>query len=118
MPSTYSTQMALGRTYNAMKGVVSWRYLVMEKVISDYRLAQADIMKSLLADKNTAIVMRDILARGVFKPKEFRQMAKYWMTRLVPFGYKLRPGGMDKMEEDFERIAGFVSQELEEKEEN
>ena len=45
-------------------------------------------------------------------------MAKYWMTRLVPFGYKLRPGGMDKMEEDFERIAGFVSQELEEKEEN
>jgi len=118
MPSTYSTQMALGRTYNAMKGVVSWRYLVMEKVITDYRLAQSDIMKSLLSDKNTAVVMRDILSRGLFKPRQFRQAAKYWLSRLVPFGYRLRPGGMDKMEKDFERLSQVVSQELEEKEEN
>ena len=118
LPAAYTTQMALGRTYNAMKGVVSWRYLVMEKVITDYRVAQSDIMKSLLSDKNTAVVMRDILSRGLFKPRQFRQAAKYWLSRLVPFGYRLRPGGMDKMEKDFERLSQVVSQELEEKEEN
>ena len=61
LPSDYTTAMALGRTYNAMKGVVSWRYLAMEKVISDYRVAQADVMRSVLSDPNSAKVMAGVL---------------------------------------------------------
>lgn len=62
--------MGIGRAYNAMKGVVSIRYLLMEKLIVDYRVAQADIMRMVLADKNTAEVMAGILSQGVFKKKK------------------------------------------------
>ena len=113
VPTDYTTAMALGRTYNAMKGVVSWRYLAMEKVISDYRVAQADVMRSILSDANSAKVMAGILSRGVFKKREGREMLKDIITRITPYGYKLAaPDAINEMETDLEKLAGSVRKEL------
>ena len=115
VPTDYTTAMALGRTYNAMKGVVSWRYLAMEKVISDYRVAQADVMRSILSDANSAKVMAGILSRGVFKKREGREMLKDIITRITPYGYKLSaPNAINEMEADLEKLAGSVRKELSE----
>ena len=117
-PHAMTAQMKLGRAYNAMKGVVSWRYLLMEHAIVNHRVAQASVMKTLLSDKNTAKVMRDILTKGIFRPKQFREAAKYWVSRLVPFGIKLKAGGLDIMEQDFQRLAGIITQEKNAEESN
>ncbi len=120
IPTGFSTAMAMGRTYNVMKGVVSWRYVLMEKVISDYRLAQAEIMKSILSNSNTAVVMRDILSDGIFKPKEVSKMILDMGTKLSGFGYRLQAGASDEIKTEFKNIAQTVATEKaeEKKEEN
>ncbi len=120
IPTGFSTAMAMGRTYNVMKGVVSWRYVLMEKVISDYRLAQAEVMKSILSNSNTAIVMRDILSDGIFKPKEVSKMILDMGTKLSGFGYRLQAGASDEIKTEFKNIAQTVATEKaeEKKEEN
>jgi hypothetical protein len=116
LPSDYTTAMALGRTYNAMKGVVSWRYLAMEKVISDYRVAQADVMRSVLSDPNSAKVMAGVLSRGVFKKREGREMLRDIVTKIAPYGYRLSSSNsISEMEEDLERLAASVRKELPDK---
>tara|TARA_R100000008_G_C3586943_1_gene173199 strand:- start:76 stop:5037 length:4962 start_codon:yes stop_codon:yes gene_type:complete len=113
LPSDYTTAMALGRTYNAMKGVVSWRYLAMEKVISDYRVAQADVMRSVLSDPNSAKVMAGVLSRGVFKKREGREMLRDIVTKIAPYGYRLSSSNsINEMEEDLERLAASVRKDL------
>lgn len=112
LPSSYTTQMGIGRAYNAMKGVVSIRYLLMEKLIVDYRVAQADIMRMVLADKNTAEVMAGILSQGVFKKKKGRQMIEDIALRLAPYGLKLKINASDDIEEDLEALAAKIRKQF------
>ena len=116
LPTFFTTQMALGRGYNAMKGMVSWRYLAMEKIIVDYRHAQASVMSSLLSNKEVSIIMRDVLSKGIFKPRRARDAISDMFLKLAPLGIKLKLGGLDLMMNDLERIAMTVSKERSEEE--
>ena len=95
-----------------MKGVVSIRYLLMEKLIVDYRVAQANIMRMVLADKNTAEVMAGILSQGVFKKKKGRQMIEDIALRLAPYGLKLKINASDDIEEDLEALAAKIRKQF------
>ena len=90
LPAFFTTQMGLGRGYNAMKGMVSWRYLAMEKLIVDYRHAQASVMRQLLSNKEVSIIMRDVLSKGVFKPRQAREALSDMFLKLAPLGVKLK----------------------------
>ena len=89
-PTPYSTQMLLGRVYNAVgKRVVSPTYIGMENMIVNYRLIQGDIIQSILTSPETANVFADIYARGLFKPREAQDVIRDFAVRVGQFGVKM-----------------------------
>ena len=89
IPKGYTTAMLLGRVYNAMKGVVSPRYLIGEKLIMDYRLTQAKLLQEVLTDKETSKALLDVFRHDtVYNRKAIRKAARAITLKAAALGLK------------------------------
>lgn len=86
------------------------------KLIVDYRHAQASVMRQLLSNKEVSIIMRDVLSKGIFKPRQAREVLSDMFLKLAPLGVKLKVGGLELLMNDLERMAGIVSKQRSEEE--
>lgn len=113
VPREQGINQVVGRFYNTFaKRVVSPAYIGMERIIVDYRVMQANIVKDLISNKNSAKVIKDIYVQGLFKPKEVRTYLKDLLLKMAADGYKLTdPLGLDGMMRDLEKTALDVSRE-------
>tara|TARA_R100000988_G_scaffold88050_1_gene51047 strand:- start:64 stop:5166 length:5103 start_codon:yes stop_codon:yes gene_type:complete len=114
IPRGYTTAMLLGRVYNAMKGVVSPRYLIGEKLIMDYRLNQANLLREVLTDKNTSKAIINVFRNDVaFNKAEIRKAARSIVIHAAAAGIKTK--NMDEYAKDLEKIAIAVRQNVSDK---
>jgi hypothetical protein len=67
----YTDQMAAGRLYNALKGVVSIRYLFMEAAFMKGRAASQELFKDVLLNPNTAKALHTLLHKGTFDLNQY-----------------------------------------------
>ena len=89
IPRGYTTMMLIGRVYNAMKGVVSPRYLIGEKLIMDYRLNQAKLLQEVLTDKETSAALIDVFRHDtVYDRKRIRKVARAITLKAAALGLK------------------------------
>ena len=104
IPSGYTTAMLLGRVYNAVKGVVSPRYLLGEKLIMDYRLNQANLLREILTDEEASKAILNVFRNDVvFNKKEIRKAQKRIFLHAASLG--IRTKNADEYAKDLEKIA-------------
>jgi len=104
IPRGYTTAMLLGRVYNMLKGVVSPRYILGEKLIMDYRLNQANLLREVLTDPETSKAVINIFRNdAAFNKKEIRKAAKAITVHAASLGIKTK--NMTEYAKDLERIA-------------
>lgn len=70
----YTTQMALGRAYNVMKGVLSPRYAIMEAGVMQMRLARQDLTKRMFTDPSAASIVVDSFIKGKTDPQTLKKL--------------------------------------------
>tara|TARA_R100001082_G_scaffold40346_1_gene21328 strand:- start:5354 stop:9172 length:3819 start_codon:yes stop_codon:yes gene_type:complete len=104
IPRGYTTAMLLGRVYNMLKGVVSPRYILGEKLIMDYRLNQANLLREVLTDPETSKAVINIFRNdAAFDKKGIRKAAKAITLHAASLGIKTK--NMTEYAKDLERIA-------------
>jgi len=84
--SPFTTAMWLGRIYNAMKGVVSVRYILMEASIADWRRGQQELMQHLLSNEKYARITKQLFLTDVTSPILRRQWWEATMGVLAGLG--------------------------------
>ena len=77
VPTDVTFSMAMGRMYNAMKGVMSIRYLIMEGGAVQARKVHADMFMRMFTDPSAALIAKNVFMSS--KPQEkwvtaFRKM--------------------------------------------
>ena len=86
VPTDVTFSMAMGRMYNAMKGVMSIRYLIMEGGAVQARKVHADMFMRMFTDPSAALIARDIFMSS--KPSTTKiQRFKKMLERSM--GYEL-----------------------------
>tara|TARA_Y100000592_G_scaffold52934_1_gene83632 strand:+ start:7991 stop:12781 length:4791 start_codon:yes stop_codon:yes gene_type:complete len=115
VPRDYTIAQGLGRLYNTFgKHVVSPAYIGMEKAVIDYRVARANIVKDLLTNKESANVLKNVFAQGLFEPRKVRDYIKRMAFQLALTGHKLTsPNAVDEIYKELERTASEVRKEKE-----
>ena len=72
-----------------MKGVVSPRYLIGEKLIMDYRLNQAKLLQEVLTDKETSAALIDVFRHDtIYDRKRIRKVARAITLKAAALGLK------------------------------
>lgn len=99
----YTEQMAAGRLYNAMKGVVSYRYLLMEAGFMKAASIQQGMLADILADPNLAGAVHKMLHLGIFEDKTFDIIWKRILARLIRVGLTHTELDYDEVKEEFKR---------------
>ena len=113
VPTPYSTQMLLGRVYNAVgKKVVSPTYIGMENIIVNYRVLQGEIVKDILTNPKTADVFANIYAKGLFRPRDARDVIRDFAVRVVQFGAKMTLSQQDALMDLFKDESEETKQKL------
>ena len=82
----FTEQMAAGRLYNAMKGVVSYRYLIMEAGFMKATAAQQGVLSSILRDKEMAKSVHTLFEQGIFDDKSFEIIWSKLLANLARVG--------------------------------
>ena len=82
----YTEQMAAGRLYNAMKGVVSYRYLFMEAGFMKAASAQQGVIASILSNPEMTRAVHTLLHKGVWDDKSFDIIWKVLISNLFRVG--------------------------------
>ncbi|WP_273073302.1 hypothetical protein [Marinobacter sp.] len=115
VPREYTVMQGLGRLYNTFgKHVVSPAYIGMEKVVVDYRVARANIVKDLLTNKESANFIKNVYVQGLFEPRKARDYIKRMAFQLALTGHKLTsPNAVDEIYKELERTASEVRKEKE-----
>ena len=98
----YTEQMAAGRLYNAMKGVVSYRYLLMEAGFMKAAAIQQGMLADVLADPNLAGAVHKMLHLGIFEDKTFDIIWSRILARLIRVGLTHTVLDYDEVKEEFE----------------
>ena len=91
--------MAAGRLYNAMKGVVSYRYLLMEAGFIKATAAQQGVLASIIKDKSMAQSVHNLFVTGVFDDKSFEIVWAKLLVNLTRVGIIQTP----LLKKDFEK---------------
>jgi hypothetical protein len=99
----YTEQMAAGRLYNAMKGVVSYRYLLMEAGFMKAAAIQQGMVADILADPNLAESVHKMLHLGIFEDKTFDIIWTKILGRLGRMGLTHTTLDYDEVKEEFEK---------------
>tara|TARA_Y100000590_G_scaffold93397_2_gene105777 strand:+ start:5833 stop:10758 length:4926 start_codon:yes stop_codon:yes gene_type:complete len=99
----YTEQMAAGRLYNAMKGVVSYRYLLMEAGFMKAAAIQQGMVADILADPNLAESVHKMFHLGIFEDKTFDIIWIHILGRLGRMGLTHTVLDYDEVKEEFEK---------------
>lgn len=107
IPKSYTTAMLLGRVYNMLKGVVSPRYLLGEKVIMDYRLNQANLLKDVLSDERTSKALIDVFRHDtVYDRKAIKKVAQSIILKAAALGFKTK--NVEEYAKDLEKNKLYI----------
>ena len=107
----YTEQMAAGRLYNAMKGVVSYRYLLMEAGFLKATAAQQGVLASIIRDKSMAEAVNKLFVTGVFDDKSFEIVWKKIILNLSRVGIMETALTKEEAKEEFKHQISLMNED-------